>query len=284
MNLIQNIFKAFQPDSHTTPAECPKSNYLIQLSRTFRYKLAKKGLYLSLNERRLLQLKNCHKGQRAFIIGNGPSLNLCDITKLRNETTFGVNSIFLNSHQLRPSYYVVEDVYVAEDRAVQINSYDPQVKIFGNYLKYCLSGSPNTIWLNVLFRYDNYPNFPHFSENAARYVWVGGTVTYICLQLAYYMGFDHIYLIGFDHNYQIPSSAEKTGNKILSKASDPNHFHPDYFGKGFRWHDPKVERMEKAYQKAKKVFEADGRKIYNATVGGKLEVFERVDYSKLFNL
>ena len=32
-------------------------------------------------------------------------------------------------------------------------------------------------------------------------------------------------------------------------SDDPNHFHPDYFGKGFRWHDPQVNKMIEAYQR-----------------------------------
>ena len=98
------------------------------------------------------------------------------------------------------------------------------------------------------------------------------------------MGFSEIYLIGFDHNYKIPDDAKKNNrsNEILSQSDDHNHFHPDYFGKGYRWHDPQVDRMEKAYRKAKEAFEMDGRVIFNATIGGKLEVFKRVDYQSLF--
>src|SRR3546814_5770462 len=42
----------------------------------------------------------------------------------------------------------------------------------------------------------------------------------------------------------------------------------DLFGKGYRWHDPMVWRMEVAYRKAREVFEANGRVVKNATVGG----------------
>ena len=45
--------------------------------------------------RRLAALKDTHKGQRAFIIGNGPSLKQTDLTKLKNEFTFGMNRIYL---------------------------------------------------------------------------------------------------------------------------------------------------------------------------------------------
>ena len=45
--------------------------------------------------RRLAELKDIHKGRRAFIIGNGPSLKQTDLSKLKNEITFGMNRIYL---------------------------------------------------------------------------------------------------------------------------------------------------------------------------------------------
>ena len=114
------------------------------------------------------------------------------------------------------------------------------------------------------------------------YLWVGGTVSYLSMQLAYYMGFNEVYLIGFDHSYDIPENAEVNQSEIMSNSDDPNHFDPKYIGKGYRWHDPQVDRMEKSYERAKLVFEKNNRNITNATVGGHLEVFPRVDYFTLF--
>jgi FkbM family methyltransferase len=119
-------------------------------------------------------------------------------------------------------------------------------------------------------------------------VYAGGTVTFTCIQLAYYFGFREIYLIGVDADYKIPADAEVVGRTGVSeldmKSDDPNHFDPNYFGKGFRWHDPNVDRMLAAYAEAKRVTEASGAsRIYNATVGGKLEVFPRVSYDELFS-
>ncbi|MBK8428160.1 MAG: hypothetical protein IPL27_20335 [Lewinellaceae bacterium] len=45
--------------------------------------------------RRLTALKDIHKGKRAFIIGNGPSLKQTDLTKLKNEFTFGMNRFYV---------------------------------------------------------------------------------------------------------------------------------------------------------------------------------------------
>lgn len=255
-----------------------------RLFRKLRYIAASRGVPLTANEFRILRRKDSGKGRRAFIIGNGPSLNLLDLTKLKNELTFGVNAIYLNHEKMGflPTHYIVEDVFVAEDRAAEINALKGPTKWFGNYLRYCLSGGADVCWMNVACDYRNYADFPHFSNNAARIVWVGGTVSYVALQLAYYMGVDTVYLVGFDHSYSVPTDAEVKGRAITSQSDDPNHFHPDYFGKGYRWHDPLVSRMEAAYKKARRAYEAAGRKIINATAGGRLEVFARVDYDSLF--
>lgn len=252
-----------------------------------RYKLAGIGIPITDNEKKIVSLHNLHCGQRAFIIGNGPSLNACNLKLLQNEFTFGVNNIFLNYEKMGffPTYYVVEDILLAEDRSDQINNYHgPQIKFFGNYLNYCIQDNEDVVWLNVKTDYTNYAGFPKFSRNSARMIWVGGTVTYICMQLAFYFGFQEVYLIGFDHSYRIPDDAKlnEKEKKITSSSDDPNHFNSGYFGKGYRWHDPNVERMEIAYLKAKANFESANRIIYNATVGGNLEVFPRVAYKDLF--
>jgi len=67
----------------------------------------------------LVALKNIHKGQRAFIIGNGPSLRKTDPNLLQNEITFGCNAIFLMPN-FQPTYYFVEDILVAEDATPHI--------------------------------------------------------------------------------------------------------------------------------------------------------------------
>ncbi len=239
-----------------------------------------------ISSRNLAESANRYAGRRAFIIGNGPSLNKLDLTMLKDEFTFGVNSIFYNFDKMgfKPTFYVVEDRLVAQDRREEINSLTGMVKIFGKYMqKYHIQDKGNVIWTNVIVDYLDYPGFPHFSRDAAKCLWVGGTVSYLCMQLAYYMGFSEVYLIGFDHSYVIPSDAEMKGCVITSASDDPNHFHPEYFGKGKRWNNPRTDRMEIAYERAKEAFEQSGRKIYNATAGGKLEVFERVDYDRLFD-
>jgi hypothetical protein len=235
----------------------------------------------------LRQLKAGQIRKRCFVIGNGPSLLKTDLSKLAGEVTFVMNGFFLKMPELDwvPTYYVCEDHLVAEDRALEINSLKGPTKLFPASLRYVIQPDEYTVF------YDHRPrkSYPHgfdFSFDADVNTYTGGTVTFSCLQLAAYMGFEEIYLIGVDASYAIPEDAKLGGagriKELDMESDDPNHFHPDYFGKGKRWHEPNVHTMIEAYKEARRACDARGVAIYNATVGGKLEVFTRVDYSDLF--
>jgi hypothetical protein len=246
----------------------------------FRFELAHRGLLLTRNEARLRALKDKHRGRRAFIIGNGPSLEQTDVRWLKDEITIGCNAIFLMFGEMGflPTYYTVEDVLVAEDRADTINSIRGTTKILPLDLNYCLRPDEDTIYVNFVRDYSQ--QVPNFSPDLVHQVFWGGTVTYLNLQLAYYLGCHDVYLIGVDHSYKVPDYIQ--GTVITSREADVNHFHPDYFGPGYRWHDPKVDRMEIAYRQAKQFFAENGGVIYNASARTQLDVFPRVAYEGLF--
>ncbi len=250
---------------------------------TARFRAAARGMPLTDNEARFLRHRDRHLGQRAFLLGNGPSLNECDLDLLRDEITIATNGIFLLQRQrgFTPTYYVVEDIFVAEDRADQINAFRGPTKFFSYGLDHCLRGGRDTIWTNVIHRYGGYEGFPHFSTDALRRMWAGGTVSYICMQLAWYLGVQQLVLVGFDHSYVKPEHTTTDGDDWTSGGDDPNHFDAGYFGEGYRWHDPMVDRMEQAYRRARGMFEAHDRRIVNATEGGHLEVFPRAAFASL---
>lgn len=236
----------------------------------------------------LLALREKYAGtKRAFIIGNGPSLNDTDLSLLKDEVTFCVNGFFLKMPELgwEPTFYMVEDHLVAEDRAEAINALTGPLKLFPAYLAYCIDPGEDVVFFNHRPR-KSYPRGFDFTSDAASITYTGCTVTFTAMQLAHWLGFEEIYLIGVDASYSIPEDVEQSdqyGVGVLDMGSDdPNHFHPDYFGKGYRWHDPQVDKMLEAYSEARNYADAAGRPIYNATVGGELEVFQRVDFKGLF--
>ena len=232
---------------------------------------------------------NRFKGKRCFIIGNGPSLNKHNLSFLKNEYSFGVNSFYYKTRETGfcPTFYVVEDSSVLNENIEEIRAFEAPFKFFPTIYKKLHPKAPGTYFfrLNRGFYEKGSPNYavPRFSMDISDRAFCGQSVTYINLQLAYYMGFAEVYLIGMDFSYQIPDSHQRTGDVLLSDTDDPNHFHKDYFGKGKTWKDPKLDRVLMNYKMAKLVYECAGRKIYNATVGGHLEEFERINYEGLFS-
>jgi hypothetical protein len=93
------------------------------------------------------------------------------------------------------------------------------------------------------------------------------------------MGFSQVILIGVDHNYSTKGTPNTT---VVSQGDDPNHFHQGYFGKGFRWQLPDLDTSERSYHMARQAYEQAGRQVLDATIGGKLTVFEKVAYDSLW--
>lgn len=144
----------------------------------------------------------------------------------------------------------------------------------------------NTLFFNLNRGFydqeSEYYEFPRFSPDASKRIFAGQSVTIANLQLAFYFGFTEVYLIGMDFDYVKLGSEIINDHKILSQEDDINHFHPDYFGKGKTWHEPKLDCVLKSYKLCKSIYEMHGRKIYNSTEGGKLEIFERVKLQDVF--
>ncbi len=250
--------------------------------------LEEPNIYLS-DKTKILQFKDKYRGERCFIVGNGPSLNQIDLKLLENEYTFGVNSIFYMTERngFKPTFYMVEDNFVLYDNLDTINQYDVKYKFFPSRYKRDIKKAENTFFFNMNRGfYEEYsPNYciPRFATDCHNRIYAGQSVTIMNLQLAFYMGFTEVYLIGMDFNYEITDKDQVEGNNILStKDADNNHFDPRYFGAGKRWHDPKLDNVLSNYKFCKIIYEHFDRKILNATHGGKLEVFERVKYNDLF--
>lgn len=232
-------------------------------------------------------LYNIHQGRRCFILGNGPSLNKVNFGKLDGEIVFGVNSIFLltKDNGFRPTYFVVEDNLVFKENKDEIDAYEGVTKILPHQYAEQLQCKDECYVFEMEQSYYNKNSrafaLPQFNTSAEPRFYCGQSVTYINMQLAYYMGFQQVILLGMDFSYSIPSDHRQNGNHILSEGDDPNHFHKDYFGKGKTWKDPRLGRVLRSYHRAKFAFEANGRSMVNGTEGGRLELFDRVSLSSL---
>ena len=105
-----------------------------------------------------------------------------------------------------------------------------------------------------------------FSSDISKGAYGGDTVIIdICIQLAFYMGFKSVYLIGCDcdysgsHRFDLKKSENKTTPAIEGDFS----------------------RIFNSYEVCNDFFESQNKKIINCTVGGKLEIFNRITLEQL---
>ncbi|MCB0177880.1 MAG: DUF115 domain-containing protein [Anaerolineae bacterium] len=224
------------------------------------------------NATQIQNFKNKHQGKRCFIIGNGPSLNRTDLSKISGEYTFGLNRIYLLFDKINfvPSYYICTNPYVIEQSWTEIEKIAVPKFLGRAGMKY-FAGKDDVFFLRSL-------SHPRFSYNPARGVWEGATVTFVAMQVAYYMGFREIVLLGVDHYFKAKGNPHAL---VVSEGADPDHFSPDYFGKGVKWQLPDLATSEIAYKMAKDAFEQHSRRVVDATINGRLSVFPKVSFDEI---
>ena len=236
----------------------------------------------TLDNRRLAQkikpFKNAHKGEPCVVVGNGPSLKAEDLTKLSELgiATFACNRIHLIFPQTkwRPTYYFISDAKIIDQYAGEIEGVESGHRFFPKRFREVIHDG---VFYNEI--YFDWNHEGKFSLNAAKGIFPAGSVTIEMIQFAYYMGFMEIYLIGVDFNYNI---TKKIDDKTYSYQGEDNYFIKGYLKPDEVADMPNIQANLLGFQAAKDAIEGQGRVIGNATRGGKLEVFERVNLDELF--
>jgi hypothetical protein len=178
-----------------------------------------------------LQLKNSHKGERCFIIGNGPSLKYVDLKMLKNEFTFVTNSFVLHKEYARihpKCYCMIDQAQFKDTPATRAHSKDlnkklqrdtilivpieakaffQRMKLFDGY-NICYLLQQGIFKENLNFNIDITKALPNMIN-----------VMLACIITANYMGFEEIYLLGCDHNWL----------STPNQAIQPRFFDNDYY-------------------------------------------------------
>lgn len=253
------------------------------------------------------QYKDKHKGERCFILANGPSTNQLDFSKLANEITFTVNQIARNPQfeKLKPRYHLWADRIFFEidennpedieilDVIKAVNRISPDTQVFyevtakAMITKFQLDKTSHvnyfqSIGLNPACMEKGYIDF---SKPVPNYP----TVIDYAIVLAVYMGFEEIYLLGCDCTGFINIAQNK-----MKQAKDNLY--------AFDVTENAAKRMERyAEQRSIKgelqsyvalfdEYEAldryclrHGAHLYNATEGGLLESLQRVNLDEVLS-
>lgn len=241
------------------------------------------------NMNKLKQLKNMGKGKRCFVVATGPSLKVDDLEKLKGEITFSLNSIYklFELTDWRPTYYLNNDIALNyKMRISQEIRYNNFLELINKYsldnIMISTSKYDDTLYntigdklfilptIDYLYMYMQ-PEYPQWSKDCSENIYAFGTSVYLLMQLIAYMGFEKVYLLGADCNY--------TGNQ--------KHGYDDETDKLLYSNYQVAKSLEDALVRGFEAIKLNVDKgncpvVYNATRGGKLEVFPRVSFDTLF--
>ena len=220
---------------------------------------------------RLKEFENKYNGERCFIIATGPSLTIDDLEKLKDEYTFGVNSIIklFDETDFRPDFYGIQDKFVYGAMQDVIKSKKFKTAFCDDIIAKDYELPSDFIPFHYNCEYHLYNGKPgeynaKFSDNAYEIVYDGYSITYSLIEIAVYMGFKEIYLLGCDCSYPKGSKSHVVESGFVDKNAASNPI-----------------RMRVGYKCAKDYADSHGIKIYNATRGGELETFERVNLDEV---
>jgi hypothetical protein len=239
---------------------------------------------------KLLTLKNKHRGQRAFILGNGPSIRRMNLKPLANEVTFAVNASFrlFSEYGWVAPYTCFSDRVRWMEMGATALSASPGSQFF--YMDDWEVPTPHTLFtpeqLDRVILVDQGYRLPRalhrwmflanragvvtyapfarrtFSPDPLQGVCKGNSVIFLAAQMAAYLGCNPVILLGVDMDYSGPVK----------------HFHDSKV-----WTPPMdYERDAKPwFLRFRDGMARNGVEFLNGTDGGKVDCLRRVNYREL---
>ena len=217
------------------------------------------------NDKRLKHLEGLYAGERCFVIATGPSIKKTNLNLLKDEYTFAVNEFFSYKKSISTTFYVVVTKEISRYYE-NLCKLDSVLFMGGNAGRWYLSNQsslnifPKSEKPVILKDYGEIDVWDGITDDLVRNGVRGGkTVMFETLQLAGFMGFKEVYLLGVDCTYK-----------------KEHHCYP-----GRRWEGDERpwDEIFHRYEIVKRDLEKIGCKVFNATVGGNLDVFDRVELS-----
>lgn len=240
-----------------------------------------------------------NKTDTIYIIGNGPSLNKIDLSKLKNKDTISFNRAYIayNDWGFFPKYYMAVDTIVLQnikEKVKELLETTPIEKFFlplwskeyfGNNDKIGYLNLKNSLFFNR--------RFWGTSFNRLRIISNVGATSIPVLKI---LGYKNYIILGTDCNY-VESDIknvdieynpdDKLGRRIVYKSSgdsDPNHFRPDYFGTGTEYSKPQQENHYKGWKFIAKKMKRKKINIILCSPGSNLsKLFTEGDYEETIN-
>jgi hypothetical protein len=237
-------------------------------------------------------LHNRHAGRRAFILCSGPSVKTQDLTVLKNEICIGVSNFFVHPDYalISPRYHCIAPLHPPFTDADGVRWFRTMEQPLAGRELFLGLTDRHLIDRGRLFAATqvHYLSFgrpwgrsapPSLSLDAR--LPSGQSVSVFALMVALQLGFSEIYLLGVDHtslNFQNGHYAYRhfyTGDRTnaLGEMPPPADLEPEFASYVALW---------RQYKTLRAIAAARGVGIFNATRGGLLDVFPRVNLESLF--
>ena len=238
---------------------------------------------------------NLHKGKRCFVLCTGSSVRYLDLKKLKGEYSIAVSNFYMHQDYniVKPSIYCMPQLTYTDKFTKELGKkHLEKVEQEAGDTQFFFSISErDLIEENLLYR-GKRVNYLYFTPMGQEYEEVDLTlktmgvysVPIMCLELAIYMGFEEIYLVGTDHdqltNGRYDYFYERKDN-LVGHADKDIDADGNIIG-SYKRFLPWIFGIWEQYKIMKRIAAKKGICIYNATRGGQLDLFERVDFDTLF--
>lgn len=232
----------------------------------------------------LATYKGKYTGRRCFFIGNGPSLRAEDLTILykSSEITFAFNRVYniFDQTPWRPTFYISQDEKMLGGCVDIVNGLNLPAKFIPIQLNWWSNiAIDGAVYFNIVDQRLDEPKQFGFSDDIAHGIYNSSTGMYTAAQIAAYMGFSEIYLIGVDHHFRV---SQNNQGEVVVDNTVKDYFTDTYNEDKEKLYIPNTERSTLTYLAMNYHCEKRNIRVFNATRGGKLEIFPRVDFDSLF--
>lgn len=242
---------------------------LASWTRPLRYWFVRMTYRGSDEARAIGEWRNRFAGMPMLVVGNGPSLNHTPLSEFAHVPSIGMNKIDLLFPRTtwRPCVIMCTNDMVSKQHWAEWQKLDIPVLLSwkGRWFIPRAVRRHFHYFLTLLAR--------DFSDTPEQGFGAGYTVTYAALQFAYMCGANPVVMFGVDHSFV---QKDKPSTYERREGPDVNHFDPNYFAAGTLWGIANLKESEHDYERARIAFEKDGRRVLDATIGGKLTIFPKI--------
>lgn len=243
------------------------------------------------------ELMDVHLGERCFILCNGPSVAKQDLSVLEGQTVISVSSGYHHPlyRRFQPRYHCLPQItYGKFTENDAVDWFREMHEGLGDAELFLSCTEEPLVRRHGLF-----------PRRTVRYVWLGEdmdrldlaaipdlslaiprvqSVSILALMIAMYMGFRKIYLLGVDHDqfktgeykyFYSPTVLSGKDSEVAADGKVRTTRHDEFQA---------LARLWRQYRHLRQMADANEIEIFNATAGGELDEFPRVNLPDLFSV